>query len=704
MRAITRKSTQGMACSALLALVMEAEALGQGPQDYNKPSESDVAYIIANAIEYAHFSHRAPDDLFSSQFFDGYVDALDAAHLVLFQSDIDEFNWFRPELGLMTLNEGATWPARLIYLRYRERLAEKENFQTNFLRTSKFNFSGYDTWQPDRHDLLRPQDLSAAQKLWREEVRADYLQEKLAGLSPAQIVARLRERYQRRRQAMSGLDGNTVLEIYLDAFAHALDPHSDYFGHEEAVEFNDELNLSLSGIGGSLEAADDGWRVSDLVPGGPADRSGLIHLGDRILAVAQGEAEAEDVTDLPSSQVVNLIRGPKGSTVRLTIIPAGKSPSATETVSLVRDDINLADEYVVASVIELPSTHGTTCRVGVISLPLLYEKSDSNAGGASVDTARLIKKLKEQGVEGLILDLRRNGGGSVQEAIGLAGLFMPTGPVVQMRDAKGRIETASSPETNVFYDDPLVVLTSRFTASGAEIVAGALQDCGRALVVGDSSTFGKGTVQILVPFKKLAHYSGFGEVKVTIAKFYRPSGGSIQIKGVIPDIILPSETDLADVGEARLPNALPWDTAPGVIHTNFNRVSPVLASLREKSQGRLASDPCFRLLGKELAARAADEANSLVLNESIRRREKAGHDLFQEEISKAWQAESGSARRVYEIALADAADTARLAERGPAFDPDLNETENILADYIELLQARLGRPAVTVGPTEAMAP
>ena len=321
--------------------------------------------------------------------------------------------------------------------------------------------------------------------------------------------------------------------------------------------------------------------------------------------------------------------------------------------------------------IEIPYNK-TICRVGVIDLPLIYEPSDPNANGAALDTARLIAKLREQGISGLILDLRRNGGGSVQEAIGVAGLFIPAGPVVQTRDKNGR-RTASSPEPKAFYSGPLVVLTSRFSASAAEIVAGAFQDYGRALIVGDACTFGKGTMQILVPFKTLLHFSGFGAVKVTVAQLYRPNGSSTQMKGVVPDIILPSETDGADIGEARLPNALPWDFTPGAIHTNFNLVIPALASLRENSQARVASVRCFRLLRKEVAVWAAEETNALSLNESRRRRDKADLENLQPGIKKAWQAECSPARQVYDITVEEATDAGGSLEHGPDIDPDLNE-------------------------------
>jgi len=687
---------------ALMMAVFRTNGLAEEPTN-ETPTEADIAYITAGVLDHAPFAHRLPDDLLSTQFLDGYLDALDPSHLVFLQSDVEEFGWFRPDLVQMTRSQGDTWPAHMIFARYLRRLARQVSFETNLLQTAKFDFTGHDSWQPDRRSLMRPRDLNAAQALWQEEVRAEYLQEKLAGLPPYKIVLRLTQRYERRLQMMSQLRANDVLEMYFDAYAHAFDPHSDYFGHEEAQEFNTEINLSMVGIGGSLESRGGHWVIGELVPGGPAARSGLLHPGDRLLSVAQGDGEPEDVTVMPSSHVVALLRGPAGSTVRLTVIPAGKGGAARNTVSVVRENIRLTNEWAKASIIDLPQTNDTTCRVGVINLPSFYETRGQNAGGASADTARLIGKLKQAGITGLILDLRRNGGGSVQQAIWLTGLFIPAGPVVQTRDATGQVQAERSPGTNALYRGPLVVLTSRLSASAAEIVAGALQDYGRALVVGDPSTFGKGTIQTLVPLWKFLHYHGFGAVKVTLTKIYRPSGTSTQIKGVVPDINLPSETDQPGIGEALLPNALPWDTVPETVYSNLDLVGPVLATVRANSRARVASNPEFGLVREDLALLATEAAKPLSLNESMRRQENAKADNLQAEMNRARLANSARPPQIYEVTLANVESVelpparkpspsntaaAQLAGKSPDADIELRETENILVDYVQALQAR----------------
>ena len=676
---------RGVLLGVVLAVVVGSDGLAGQIED-ETPTEASIACATADVLGEAQVSQPQLDDLLSNRFLDGYLDALDSSHLVFLQSDVDEFGWFRPDLAQMAAGEGDTWPAHLIFARYLRRLAAQVDFETNFVQTAKFEFNGTDSWQPDRRDLPRPRDPEAARALWREVVRADYLREKLGGLPPSEIVARLTRRYDRRLQVVGQLQFDEVLEIYLDALAHAFDPHSDYFGHEEAREFNNEMNLTLSGIGGSLAAKDGYWIIGELVPGGPAARSGRLHPGDRIVAVAQGSGEPEEVTDLPSWRVLDLIRGVAGSTVRLTIIPAGREHTAQETVSLAREDVKLTVDSAKASIVDLTEGPGATCRLGVVSLPLFYESSPSTDRGASADTARLIQRLKQAGVMGLILDLRSNPGGSLTEAIKLTGLFIPGGPVLQTRDALRRMSVESSPGTNALYSGPLVVLTSRRSASASEIVAGTLQDYGRALIVGDSSTFGKGTLQSLVPLKKFLLQPGSGTVKVTVAKFYRPSGDSTQLKGVVPDIVLPSETDLPEMGEARLENALPWDSVAPTAYQRLNLVRPVLATLREKSSARVAADPWFQLVRQELAAQAAENGRAISLNESLRRQEDAKADHLQQQLHQAPPPGSARERESYDLTPADFVNPAKVTKSRAADDMELREAENILADYVQSMQ------------------
>lgn len=665
----------------------------------NEASEADIARATATLLEHSQFSQRRPDAALSSQFMDLYLDTLDGAHLLFTQGDRDEFAALRPTLAQMALRKGDTHPAHLIYARYLQRLAQQVQFATNFLQTAKFDFTGHDSWRPDRHDQPAPKDLAAAQALWRAATRDQYLREKLAGTPVADIAPSLERRYTRLLQTMQRLDNDEVLGLYLDAFAHVYDPHSDYFGREEAEDFDIEMNLSLVGIGATLEAKDGYCRISDLVPGGPAARSGLLKPGDRIVAVAQEKGKTVDVVDMPLPQLVELIRGEKGSAVRLTVIPAGAPESTRKNIVLVRDEIKLADQRAKASIIDLPQPAGSPIRIGVVDLPSFYGKGDQKEGGATADVARLIQKLQQEKVRGIILDLRRNGGGSLEEAIRLTGLFIPPGPVVQTLGPDGDVDIGASPETRPLYTGPMVVLISRLSASASEIVAGALQDYGRALIVGDSSTFGKGTVQTIVPLSQIFHQRGLGEVKITIRKFYRPSGASTQLKGVAADIVLPSETDLHEIGESQLPNALPWDILPPTSYTNLDLVQPVVAALRDHSRARVSADPAFRLVGEELALESKDnKTHILSLNETVRRAQKKQFDQVEEKLKKVLQQEAAHPPLTYNVALAPVgstvkqvetnSDAAKGAEAKLNKDLDLREAENILLDYLHALSAR----------------
>ena len=665
--------------------------------DPSPPTEADVASAAANLLVGTQLVQQPIDDQLSTRFLDNYLDALDASHTIFLQSDIDEFAWFRPDLAKLTLTEGQTWPAHMIYSRYLNQLAQAVHFETNFVQTANFQFTGNDSWPLNRQAVQRPNDPAAAQAAWRLRVRADFLREKLAGTPPTGIANKLTRRYEHQFQLANQLDSADVMEIFLEAFARALDPHSDYFGHAAKQEFTSELDLSMSGVGGSFEIQHDEWVVGELVPGGPAARSGLIHPGDRILAVAQEGGEPEDVTDLPYWHVVNLIRGPQGSTVRLTVRPVGQKNATAKTVSLVRENIKLTDGYATASVVELGSYQRPSCRMGVIHLPLFYQSAGSNSAAASVDTARLIQRLKQAEVAGLILDLRRNPGGSVEEAINLTGLFLPAGPIAQTRDTTGLIRVLRSTASNPLYDGPLVVLTSRDSASASEIVAGALQDYGRALIVGDSTTFGKGTVQSIVPLKTLLHTAGFGAVKVTTAEFYRPSGVATQLKGITPDIILPSPTDLPGVGEHQFSNALPWNCVAAADYAKHDLVSPMLPTIRRQSAARVASVAWFRLLRNRMPAITSENDGVLSLNEATRKREIAREDTFVEQSSQALNNNASSTHPVCEFTLADGNEVKEVAAKKPTDDMVLAEAENILADYVRLSPGTmiLSHPSVT---------
>jgi carboxyl-terminal processing protease len=603
-------------------------------------------------------------------------------------------------------------------------------YSKELLGTEAFDFTGEDSYRWDRHNAPRPRDMAEAKALWRQNLRNDYLQEKLNDRKPEEIVKILGRRYERTLQATEQWKDDQVLEVYLTALAHAYDPHSDYMGRRQKEDFSIAMNLSLMGIGASLQADDGYCKIRELVPGGPAARSKLLKVGDRIVAVAEADKETVDIVDMPLEEAVGLIRGAKGTVVRLTIIPANSTDgSVRRTISLVREQIHLEDQEAKARLVEVPWQGGGVTRMGIIDLPSFYAGSDaddsSGQRSATVDVARLIRKLKQEQVQGVILDLRRNGGGSLEEAIALTGLFIKRGPVVQTKGVDGDVRVESDPDPTVLYDGPLVVLTSRLSASASEILAGALQDYGRALVVGDSSTFGKGTVQSMLPLAavmrraKLPFHSDPGALKLTIRKFYRPDGASTQLKGVASDLVLPSATEVLKVGENEMSDPLPWDRVAPARHDELDRVAPWIAALRDASSARMATNQDFVWLREDNERIKAQLANPVVsLNERQRRQEKAESEA-RAKTRKQDRSERHATRETqYEITLKNAdqpglpkplgagANSSEVAgsdndpeslnpiaaSKDRASDSILEETQHILLDYITLLD----------GPTTTM--
>ncbi len=688
----------------------------------NDPTDRNITRVTANLLENSQFSQQPLDDEMAAKFLDRYLDALDPAHLLFLQSDARAFDKFLPQLAGLTLREGELGPERIIFQRYLERLDQRVTYATNLLQHGKFDFTGHDEYSFDREKAARPADLAAAEGLWRENVRAEYLQEKLAGKKPAEIVATLARRYTRLDQTMKKLTREDVLQVYLDTLAHVYDPHSDYFGHEQMDDFSIAMNLSLFGIGATLQGNDGYCKITDLVPGGPAARSGLLKPGDRIVAVAQGNQKPVDIVDMPLSDAVKLIRGPKGTRVRLTIIPAGAADASTrKTITLVRDEVKLADQQAQATIVDWPQTNGPALRLGVIDLPAFYGGYNRQTGvtpsSATADVAKLIRKLEAEHIQGLVLDLRRNGGGSLAEAISLTGLFIHEGPVVQTREPDGEVSVDADTDDAELYGGPLMVLTSRFSASASEILAGALKDYGRALIVGDESTFGKGTVQTVVPLARvmdenhLVHTFDPGALKVTIQKFYRPSGASTQLKGVKADIVIPSLTGVSGVGEAEMQNPLPWDHIPPSDFIREDHVSPFVAELRAESAARVTKDQDFAVLRQEIAQLKKNLATKTVsLNEAERRRENAADKARDAARNKELAACKEIQPTLYDITVASAgkpglpapvittnAPVATASAAGgdemagdatgnsPA-DTVLREAEHIMADYVDLLR------------------
>jgi carboxyl-terminal processing protease len=516
------------------------------------------------------------------------------------------------------------------------------------------------------------------------------------------------------------LENDRVFEMYMNALARAYDPHSEYMGHLQAENFDIQMKLSLFGIGAVLTREKNYCKILELKEG-PAKRSGQIKQDDRIVAVAQSNAEPVDVVGMPLDKIVEMIRGPKGTQVTLTILPVDAAETVHKDVTLIRDEIKLEEQEPKARLYELPSSNGPALKLGVIDLSSFYADNNHPEVNTTVNAAQLINRLKQEKVDGIILDLRRNGGGYLEEAIKLTGLFNPKGPVVQTKDPNGEIVADPSPEPGPLYDGPLIVLTSIFSASASEILAGALQDYGRALIVGDHSTFGKGTVQTMQPLsswldlKHLQYSHDPGKLKVTIKKFYRAGGVSTQLQGVLSDIELPSIDDAADVGERSLPDAMPCDSVTSADHLDqlqLNRVKPWLAELQARSRQRIAKDKDFSYVREDIEEFRKEQADkSLSLNEAERVAEQKTETARMEARKKERLSRKKPNEKLYEITLKNV-DLAQLQpptvktnaaaaakndagvdssddetpREAPAFDPALEETKRILTDYIELLK------------------
>ncbi|MGA4644755.1 carboxy terminal-processing peptidase [Limisphaera sp. 4302-co] len=632
------------------------------------PADARIAYVTARILEAQHYTRQRLDDEVSSRLLDRYLESYDPQHLHFLQSDLREFDFYRHRLDDYILRRFDTTPAFEIFERFFERLQQRVSYVEELLRREEFRFDTDERIQVDRREAPYPKDLAEARKLWRERLRYEYLQEKLNGEKHQQITNTLIRRYHRNLRMFAEWDNADVLQVFLNALAHVYDPHSDYLGRQQMENFAMGMNLSLEGIGAELTSPDGYCTIRRLIPGGPAERSKKLKPKDRIVGVAQGDGPFVDVVDMNLNKVVELIRGPKGTTVRLLVIPAeAPDPSVRKVVTLVRDKIRLEDQAAKARLVEWPDEDGTVRRIGIIDLPSFYSTMDftgseerSDYRSCAADVARLIRKLKAEGMEALILDLRRNGGGSLDEAIRIAGFFIPRGPIVQVRDGEGRVVLKEDRDPRMIWDGPMVVLTSRFSASASEIVAAALQDYGRAVLVGDASTHGKGTVQAPSLLRNFMRPSATltqdpGLLKYTISKFYRANGESTQLKGVVPDIVLPSVLNVSkEVGESALDNPLPWDKIESAKFEPLDWVAPYLEELRKRSAERVAASRDFAYVREDIERFLQQQADRTIsLNEQERLREKEELEARRKARQKERLARHEVQPKMWEITLAD---------------------------------------------------
>jgi carboxyl-terminal processing protease len=822
------------------------------------PNDAVVAQITAERLAAWNYTQHPFDEEISGKFLDRYLESLDYLHMFFLKSDIEEFEQYRTNLGVLTLQKKDITPCWVIFSRFMERVHQRVDFVSNTLQTASFDFTGHERFVLNRHALPYAKDLDEAKEFWRQEARCLYLDQLLSSpdiqftgpirfdaksnavvtitrdknhplsfdyLPPqfmaqdghaigwlqvdasqsnatlrldlpslenlrkttnilysakgeelgdvtfrreraetndnlkiepsnkgdviptlpasattnleavirlnqknmAEIHKSLTNHYaQMLRNYRSLVETDQGFEIYVNSLARAFDPHSDFMGHLSAENFAIQMKLSLSGIGAILGQDNDYCSIDELKDG-PAKKSGQVSVHDRIVAVAQSNAEPVDVVGMPVGKIVELIRGPKGTQVTLIMIPVGAVDSSIhKDVTLVRDEIKLEDQEVKARLYENPEITGAAARLGVIDIRSFYADND-HPKSMTADVARMLKRLKQEKVGGVILDLRHNGGGYLEEATKLTGQFVRRSPVVQTKDPSGETTVESSPRGPVDYDGPLIVLTSRFSASASEILAGALQDYNRALIVGDHSTFGKGTVQTmqsLQPYldqylrrRHIDYDTNYdpGALKITIKKFYRAGGVSTQLKGVLSDIELPSiwSYDTNELGESALPNALPCDEVTSADPENLNRVKPYLAELQERSRQRVAASKDFGYIQEDIADFLKLQADkSLSLNLAQRQADQKTKTAHAEAIKKERLARKKSNEKIFEITLQNVDDAqlhpppvntnivaaaeaaafdddsdpdAEAAAAEGVVDPALEEAKHIMADYVALV-------------------
>ncbi len=625
------KSSRGMKIFKYLVVsltLVSLTTLSHGQLKSNTVDSRQVAITVAKLLEQAHFTRQKLDSSMSRKVLDTYLESLDYTKLFFTQEDIDNIHQKYDGTLDQDLVVGNVQPARDIYGTFKERV-ESRAAKIRKLVNENFAFKSTRTVALDRRKEPWPANEQDADNLWRDRIEGELLQEKLNKFAIDPGPKAVSKRYDQLVKNLEERDDNDVLQLFLNAVAQTYDPHSEYLGKGDLESFEINMRLSLTGIGAELRVEDGYAKIERLIPGGPAQMSGKVNVGDRIAAVSQGKDNFVDVVDMKLEKVVELIRGKKGSTVRLQIIPSDTSdPSKRKVVELVRDNVKLTEQEAKAELIDRTLPDGTTQKLGWITLPSFYQDMERSRTGKSTsrDVAALIKRLEQEGIQGLVIDLRRNGGGSLDEAIKMTGLFITQGPVVQVKESGGDIEVLKDRDPAVAYSGPLIILVNKLSASASEIFAAALQDYGRAVIVGDSSTFGKGTVQTLLELGRFIPLLGgssndAGALKLTVQKFYRVAGGSTQLHGVSSDVVLPSLSDNAEIGESALEHPLAYDEVePAAIDIANNHKQLFIDDLKKRSSNRIAQDQSLQDIladAKELKDRL--KSNRLSLNEKIRR-------------------------------------------------------------------------------------
>jgi carboxyl-terminal processing protease len=595
------------------------------------PRHPLISRTVTDLIETWHYSRQPLDNSISSAILDQYLDTLDSNRVYFLASDVAGFGRYRYKLDEDT-RTGELEPAFEIFNRFRERVTQRLTYALTLLDTEP-DFTVDEDYRWDRTELGWPATDAEMQEIWRLRVKNDALS--LAMADPEKTWEEnsesLRERYERIHNDIAELDADDAFEYYMNAVAHTMDPHSNYLSPQDSEEYRIDMSLSYEGIGARLSGEDDFVEVVEVIKGGPADLDGQLKALDRITAVAEGSGEFTDVIGWQLEDVVDRIRGPGGSIIRLRVLPAGSEPGSPQVViALTRDKVKLEEQAAKSDLQVVPLEDGSEYRVGVITVPKFYQDFAARTSGeddytsTSRDVSRLILELEAEGIDGLVMDLRQNGGGHLSEAIELSGLFIDNGPVVQVQETTGRLERHQDPSNGALYDGPLAVLVDRYSASASEIFAAAIQDYHRGVIIGQQ-TFGKGTVQNLFDLDRAApdDTEGFGQLTLTIGKYYRVTGDSTQNLGVRPDIELPSDIPTEAVGESTRDTALPWDR---IESARFNPRAPltdVITLLNSSQRMHAANDPNFNYVVEDFSARLDGwNENTVSLNMAKRKAEQ----------------------------------------------------------------------------------
>jgi carboxyl-terminal processing protease len=656
--------------------------------------QAQAAHLSAEVLTRYHYKPVLLDDTSSSKIFDAYIKSLDGQKIFFLQSDIEQLSTFRTTLDDAILKEDLSTPFEIFNL-YQQRIVDRITYARSLLKKG-FDFKVDESTQLTREKSPWAKSQDEMNDIWRKRVKNDWLRLKLAGKNDKSIIDTLDKRYENNLKSNAKFKSDDVFQSFMNAYTMTIDPHTNYFGIQQSDDFDISMKLSLVGIGAVLQDKDEYTTIRELVTGSPAALSEKLEIGDRIVGVGQGvNGTITDVMGWRLDDTVGLIRGTENSVVVLDILPAKAGPDGQhKLIVLTRKKINLEQQAAKKSIIKI-TDNGVTHQIGVISLPVFYQdfearqKGDKSFKSATRDVSLLLEELKKDKVDSILVDLRNNGGGSLDEAIELTGLFINKGPVLQERNDKGVIKVDSDTRKGALWDGPLGVLINRGSASASEIFAAAIQDYGRGIIIGEQS-FGKGTVQSVVNLDQLVKNDKpkFGELKMTVAQFFRINGGTTQLKGVTPDISLPTITDLDNSGESSYDNPLPWSQIKSAVFTSAGDLKLVIPKLIANHSSRISKDKDFQYLQEDITEYKNQlDKNLISLNEAQRLKEREVQDKRLASREKTSDSQMNDALRddglqINERNLNRELEIEKI--RKSTKDILLNEAANVLSDEISL--------------------